>query len=226
MRVAHVANDLEANDLEEGGPSALGPMLKAIGLGILTLFLMGFVVGFTAAHLNGTKAITLGGGAMWAGAALAAAGCAWLLTRMIKKTARLTAPATRRERLNRNILVACGLLGGVIGGTMVLANREALEAGNIFNDAPLPAGIALVIVLVLGVVVPALSIYWHRSAVDEQEADAYKTGALYGLYVFMIGAPVWWFAWRGGFAPEPDGPLLYMATVLTVGAVWMWRKYR
>ena len=41
----------------------------------------------------------------------------------------------------------------------------------------------------------------------------------------MIGAPVWWFAWRGGFAPEPDGVIIYAVTVSVLGIIWIWKKY-
>jgi hypothetical protein len=41
----------------------------------------------------------------------------------------------------------------------------------------------------------------------------------------MIGAPVWWFAWRGGFAPEPRGVIIYVATVSVLGIIWIWKKY-
>jgi hypothetical protein len=81
-------------------------------------------------------------------------------------------------------------------------------------------------VLLIGLLLPAVSIYWHRHATDEVEADAYKTGALYALNVYMIGAPVWWFLWRGGLAPAPDGIAIYFITVATVGVIWLYRKYR
>ena len=160
--------------------------------------------------------------------ALLLAGCVWLILRDVRRPTG-EEPLTRKERLNRNILIGSGALGGAMGVTMVLAvlaSGQEITPGTVLSSAPLPAGVALVLVLVLGLVVPAISIYWHRTAVDEQEADAYKTGALFGLYVFMIGAPAWWFAWRGGFAPEPNGIAIYFATILTVGAIWIWKKYR
>ena len=43
-----------------------------------------------------------------------------------------------------------------------------------------------------------ISLYWHLHVADEQEAAAYSRGALLGIYVFWIGAPVWWLLWRGG----------------------------
>ena len=93
-----------------------------------------------------------------------------------------------------------------------------------FSDQPLPPLTAALVIAVIVLILP-VSLYWQR-VVDEQEADAYKTGALWGIYVYWIGAAVWWFAWRGGFAPEPNGILIYFATIFTVGAIWLWKKYR
>jgi hypothetical protein len=134
-------------------------------------------------------------------------------------------PLTPKERLNRNLLLACAGIGGAMGAAMVMFGGEGITEGrSLFADAPLPTWLAIVLVLVIGLVVPVISVFWHRT-VDEQEADAYKVGTLYGFYVFAILAPVWWFAWRGGFAPEPSGVLIYFATMFTVGVVWMWKKY-
>ncbi len=199
--------------------------LRIAGIGILMFFLVGVAIGFIAAHLErgggfGPRAI-----AILAADALLLAACVWQIVRELKRPTG-EEPLTPKERLNRNILIGSGAIGGVTGVLVILASDQDLTNASLFSDAPLPAGVALLMVAVMGLIVPALSIYWHRSAVDEQEADAYKTGALWALYVYMIGAPVWWFAWRGGFAPEPNGVVIYFATILTVGAIWMWKKYR
>jgi hypothetical protein len=33
-------------------------------------------------------------------------------------------------------------------------------------------------------------------------------------------------AWRGGFVPEPNGFIIYYATITTLSLVWAWKKYR
>jgi hypothetical protein len=100
-----------------------------------------------------------------------------------------------------------------------------LTAGLLSNE-PLQPTVAIVLLVLMGVVLPIISYVWHRSAVDEQEVAAYKDGALWGLNVFMLGTPIWWIAWRGGFVPAPDMIFIYFATVFVMGAVWMWKKYR
>lgn len=212
-------------DLDARAPSPLWRVLGTAALGIAILFLSGILAGFAIAHAErGGGGISSPGAAILAGTAVALAGCIWLVVRTWRRRPR-GEPLTRKERLNRNILIVSGALGGITA-LLITASDHDLLTSNLFTDEPLPSSLALGIVIMLGVFMPILSIYWHRRVVDEQEADAYKVGALYGLYVYMIGAPVWWFAWRGGFAPEINGILLYCATISVVGAVWMWRKYR
>jgi drug/metabolite transporter (DMT)-like permease len=150
-----------------------------------------------------------------------ALGCGLLLVREVRQVG--GDPLTRQERLNRNLQIIAGLLGFVLALTIDLIGGSA-EDGALSSD-PLPPTAAILLILVLGVLVPAISIYWHR-IIDEQEADASKTGALFAFYFFGIGAPLWWLAWRGGFAPPPNGFTIYFATMTVMGVVWLWKKYR
>ena len=208
-------------------PSPLWRWVKIAALGTLFLFLVGVTVGFTVGHLEKEGgSFTAMGFAILALIIVLAAGCLWLMVRMLRVPLG-DGPPTAKERLNRNILIACAALGGLAAVLMMVAQgRDWIENPQIFSNEPLSPGIAIALILVTGVLTPAISFYWHRSAIDEQELDAYKTGALYGLYVYMVGAPVWWFAWRGGFLPEPNGVAIYFVTICTVGIVWLWKKYR
>lgn len=223
------ARRLAMTDMEDGiVASPVWRWLRIVGLSLVAVFLVGVASGFVAAHVERGGGIDLFTIVFLAADALLLAGCLWLIMRNVRRPTG-EEPLTKKERLNRNILIGSGAIGGAMGALVVLAmlaSGAEIRPDMVFSDAPLPAGVALVVVLVLGLLVPALSFFWHRSAVDEQEADAYKTGALWGIYVFMIGAPVWWFAWRGGFAPEPNGIIIYFATITTMGVIWIWKKYR
>ena len=223
------ARRLDMTDMEdEIVASHFGRWLRTTGLSLAVFALIGVAVGFLIAHNEHGGEFGLYPTAFLVGVALLLAGCIWLLVRNVSKPTG-EEPLTAKERLNRNIIMGSGALGGVMGMLVVLAiwaSGEEVEPFAAFSNAPLPTGVAVVLVLVIGVIIPVMSFVWHRSAVDEQEEDAYKTGALYGMYVFMIGAPVWWFAWRGGFAPEPNGVIIYFATIVTLGAIWLWKKYR
>ena len=196
-----------------------------VGLTLAMAFLLGVGVGFVKAYSDHGDGPDLKAVTILAALVIAFAGCGWLLQRLIR-SARPDEPLTAKERLNRNILIAAGLLGGIIGMVLTLSGASGPPGfADVFSDGPLPLGLAVALVLTVGVLVPAISLYWHRHAVDEQEAAAYKNGALIALYVYMIGAPVWWFAWRGGFAPEPDGVIIYAVTVSVLGIIWIWKKY-
>lgn len=216
----------DMNDENDTAPSPIWRIVKIAGLGLGTLFCIGMVAGFSAAAFGAGEAIGAMDIAILTGLVLIAIGAGWLLVRNLRP-ARAEEPLTPREKRNRNILTVSGLLGGAMGVLIMLA--QGVEPGapmQLFSSDPLPATVAIILVVLTAVVLPVISYFWHRTAIDEQEADAYKTGALWGLYLFMIGAPVWWFAWRGGFAPAPDGVAIYFATITVVGAVWTWKKYR
>ena len=209
-------------DTDEVGASRFGRSARIAGLTAALLFLVAVGIGFTAgaARHDGfsrTDVIVLGS------IMLLLLGAGFLLVRQLKSQTGED-PLTPKERTNRNLLIVSGLLGGATSLALAFAVEGGLERGALSN-APLPPGVAILLILVIGVLVPALSLYWHR-VIDEQEADAYKTGAVYAFYVFGIGAPVWWLAWRGGFVPAPNGFVIYFATVFILGVVWLWKKYR
>ncbi len=133
------------------------------------------------------------------------------------------------ERANHRLLAICGGLGGAIGlatAVVALQQRHGPNGANVsLLTTPLPAWLAVVIAVLWGVVLPVISWRWHR-VVDEHEREAYRDGAIAGYYVIGVGAPVWWFLWRGGLLPAVDAFWLYVAVMTVSGTVWIWRKYR
>lgn len=207
---------------EDSNRSGLKRVLLAIMCGLALIFLIGVTAGFLAAHMeDGGGAPSAAGYAVLAGILALAAGTLFVLVRTLKAQSHAE-PATTREKLNRNILIGCGLLGGIVGVVMVMAG----EPDMMLSSAPMAPALAIGVVFVIGVIVPIICWYWHTRAIDEQEAEAYKLGALGGIYVYTIGAPCWWFLWRGGLVPEPSGLVIYFITIFTVSIIWMWRKYR
>ena len=215
---------MEMTEADNQGIAPLWRILRIIGLGTALVALTGVGAGFTIGWMDHHDGIGLKLVLVLGGVVLAAAGCAWLLLREYNRT-RAEEPLTRNERLNRNILIACGAVGGIVGAVITIASGGKLTEGvGIFSNDPIPPAVAAALVVVLGIFFPIISYFWHK-VVDEQEEHAYKTGALYGFYVYGIGSPIWWIAWRGGFAPAPDGFIIYYATLTVVGAVWLWKKY-
>jgi hypothetical protein len=136
-------------------------------------------------------------------------------------------PMTTREKLNRNIMVGCGLLGAVIGATLVATDGSVpSDPKTMFSDSPLPLALAVLLTVFWGVIMPVVAWFWHTRAIDEQEANAYRDGGYYAAYAYMIGAPTWWLLWRGGLLPEPNGTLIFCLFAIIWTAVWFWKKYR
>lgn len=138
---------------------------------------------------------------------------------------------TRRERLNRNIMIGCLALGAVMGGALAATGDFDVSDPSsgplaIFDDGPLPRAVALSIVFIWGVAMPVVAWFWHTRAIDEQEASAYRDGGYYAAYAYLILAPAWWVLWRGGLLPEPNGVAIFIAFTSIWSAVWFWKKYR
>ncbi len=216
-------------DEGSNGRNVLWMILAGLGI-VMTL---GAIAGFTGEHLAD-------GGGELSSVALAVlisfgaivAGLTYAVWRNIQNLKASGDPVTKREKLNRNIVAVCGLLGGVIG--MIFAvfgllrspdNAEFDPISSLFTG-PIPVAAALGIFFVWTVIMPVLAWFWHTRAIDEQEASAYRDGGYYAAYAYLILAPAWWLLWRGGLVPEPDGVAIFMIFSLIWSAVWFWKKYR
>ena len=199
------------------------------GLGIVMT--AGAIAGYLAAHeAQGSGAIGAAGVLTLCGFAAIIIGLAYAIWRNISKMKASNEGLTRREKLNRNIVWGCGLVGGAIGLLLTFYDTSVgnLDTGPalIFADSPMPPVIALMLTIFWGVIMPIIAWFWHKRAIDEQEASAYRDGGYYAAYAFLIGAPTWWMLWRGGLAPEPDGVAIFMLFALSWTSVWFWKKYR
>ncbi|WP_322963036.1 hypothetical protein [Sphingomonas fuzhouensis] len=131
------------------------------------------------------------------------------------------------ERTNHRLLAISGVVGGIAGLSTALIVLQQPPGASPHPDlwsSPLPLWFAILMALIWGVVIPIISWRWHR-VVDEHESRAYRDGALAAFYVVGLGAPVWWFLWRGGVLPPLQAEWVYGALMATCGIVWMWRKY-
>jgi hypothetical protein len=157
-------------------------------------------------------------------------GLAYAIWRNVGKMKASNEGLTRREKLNRNMTYGFVLVGGAIGLLLKFYDTSVgnLDTGAlpIFSDNPVPPVMALMLVFFWAVIMPIIAWFWHKRAIDEQEASAYRDGGYYAAYAFLIGVPMWWMLWRGGFAPEPDGVAIFMLFASLWTAVWFWKKYR
>ena len=204
-----------------GGRNILWMVVASIGI-VMTL---GAIAGFMGEHRSD-------GGGVLAGFGAIIAGLSYAIWRNVKKLKSSGEPMTKREKLNRNIIIGLGLLGGIMGamlssssiGNMPDNGPGSLSA--IFSSGPIPLTVVIPFVFVWVVIMPVVAWFWHTRAIDEQEASAYRDGGYYAAYAFLILAPLWWVLWRGGFVPEPDGVAIYLIFSLIWSAIWFWKKYR
>ena len=133
--------------------------------------------------------------------------------------------ASPRVTRSRKLLTLSGLIGGVVGILLVLGSlATGAEPPSMLSNHPIEGWIAIAIIAVWLVVVPPLTWQWHRS-IDEHEASAYRDGTLAGMYAYCAIAPTWWLGWRGGFLPEPQEMITFLAVIFVWGVVWVVRRH-
>lgn len=202
--------------------------LLMVGAALFIVLTAGAIVGFVDAHNESGDTFTGMDVMIIALMAAIITGLAYAIFRLARRAKTYDGPLTRREKLNRNILVACAIAGAIVGGILAIDGNGAPADVSVtaFSETPLPRAIAISLALFWGIAMPVTAWFWHTRAIDEQEAAAYRDGGYYAAYAYLIGAPLWWFLWRGGILPEPDGVVIFVSFSFLWCAVWYWKKYR
>ena len=207
---------------DEGVPDGPSPAQIALlaGAGIALLFGAGVLAGVTMAFVDGVVK-SPGKAALIAALGLALViGSAIVLRKVVPHM--LGGEVSPRTKRARTMVYLSGAIGGVIG---IALQWSALGSDpRAVLSGPVPPVVAAVIIAVWLIAVPILSVRWWRN-IDEHEALAYKDGALAGVFAYSAISPTWWVGWRGGFFPEPQEMLIYLAVVTVWGLVWMMRRY-
>lgn len=213
--------------LEEGRGSNARRVLWIALAGLGTIFMSGAIIGFLSQHQAD------GGGAMSAIAfgilalfIMMTGALAFIIWHNIRQLNASGEQMTTRERLNNRIIVAFSIVGGLIGIIVAISGNFGSQPTEIFSNGPISPVVAIGLAVVIGLLLPPASWYWHMRVIDEQEAQAYRSGTLLALYAFWIVAPIWWLLWRGGLVPAPDGVALYLMTTFIALIVWLYEKYR
>jgi hypothetical protein len=214
------ADDMAINN----GRRRMGMMFSGIGIIMISGAISGYLSQRNAEGDGALNMLDLSILGIFAAVILLLAFAIW---RLFQRTKQSGERVPRRERLNNRIIWGCGIFGGIIGLTLALTgNMGAANEPSLFASGPMSPMLAIILAVAIGIVPPAITFYWHKHVVDEQEDAAYRTGALVALYAFWLVAPIWWFLWRGGILPAPDGVALYFMTAFIALIVWFWKKYR
>jgi hypothetical protein len=211
------------DDGGRNGRRTIWIMLAVVGI-IVT---GGAVAGFLGQHdADGGGPLAPAGIAVLATFFLIIAGLGYAIWRQAQLIRLSGVLQTSREKRSNRIIIACGLIGGLLGLGLVVGSDLGGGPPDVFSNAPIIPAFALGLALVVGILMPIISWYWHNRVIDELEADAYRSGALIAIYAYWTISPTWWVLWRGGLVPAPDGIAIYMITIFTALFIWFWKKYR
>ena len=212
-------------DQKTGGNIARNLWMMLSGVGIIML--LGVITGFLSQHnAQGGGTLNFAGVAVLGAIAAASLILAFVIWKLFQQGKQRGEKVPRREKVYNRFLVGCFLLGGVTGLALSLTGSFDETETSLMSNAAMSPVLAIILSIAIGVIAPAITLYWHKHVVDEQEEAAYRFGALIAMYAFWFIAPVWWFLWRGGMLPEIDGIALYFITIFVALIVWFWKKYR
>jgi hypothetical protein len=211
------------NDHGSNGRYILWMMVSGLGI-VMT---SGAVAGYLAKHYeNGGGPLGTAGTIVMIVFAAIIGSLIYVLWRNGIKIRASSERLGRREKLNQRVMVGSGLLGAMIAIALLASSTLSGNEPSMFANTPIEPWLAILLAAIVGIGVPILSWYWHHRIIDEQEADAYRSGALIAAYVYWILAPTWWLLWRGRLVPSPDGVAIYMITMVVATAIWFSKKYR
>lgn len=127
--------------------------------------------------------------------------------------------ARRRRRMA--IVGAVALVGGIGGGIV-----GGYEADNLFVLAhPWPPALCLVLVALFLVTIAIAFLVLSRQT-DEVERIVKLKTARVGTLVLLVGYPVWFLLWKGGFLPEPMHVAIYAAVLVSILAASLFYRFR
>ena len=211
-------------DQKTGGNIARNLWMMLSGVGIIML--LGVITGFLSQHnAQGGGTLNFAGVAVLGAIAAASLILAFVIWKLFQQGKQRGEKVPRREKVYNRFLVGCFLLGGVTGLALSLTGSFDATETSLMSNAAMSPVLAIILSIAIGVIAPAITLYWHKHVVDEQEEAAYRFGALIAMYAFWFIAPVWWLLWRGGMLPEINGITLYFITCFAATAVWFWKKY-
>lgn len=194
-----------------------------VAASLVAIFAVGVMAGMisAAASDGGSHSPTFYFILLAAGAV--AAGAIWLIFR---NRAIVDLPESPRMRKSRIILYTCGVVGLVTGIGLVLVDPGAeMDVWTLFvSNEPISPMAALLLLAAL-IVAVILSVRWHM-LLDEHERAAYDFGAVVSVYVYFFLSAGWWLLARGGFAPPPDGHVIFWLVLIIWLIGWVIRRYR
>ena len=127
----------------------------------------------------------------------------------------------RRRRRKLAIVLAMGAVGGIGGGIV-----GAREEGHLFDLAhPWPPLLCLALAALFALAV-AVGTLLLRRQVDEVERMTKLRATHAGAYALLVGYPIWFLLWKGGFLPEPQHVAIYAAVLVVSLLASLYYRFR
>lgn len=198
-------------------PGIIWPLVIVFG----AVMLAGAFTGYNAAAADAGKTTV----AWWVGPLVATAlGAAGLFV-YIRRHADWFRGLSPRQRRYWLALGLSGVVGGIIGVWLVLDQPMDRGAIDRFSSGALSPGFAIGASLLWVAGLTICMILYHR-AIDDHEERAWLWAGLAGWYAFVFPAPVWWVLHRADLTPPVDVMALFLLSLVTNAAVYLWLKFR
>ncbi|WP_337661388.1 hypothetical protein [Erythrobacter sp. Alg231-14] len=129
-------------------------------------------------------------------------------------TLRIGEPDTPRTRRVALIMMALIAIACVIS-LMFVSPEDGNARTQLFSNGPLSSNAALAAMLLWAIGIPLITFFARRNA-DEVDMEYQRLGESMAIHFFSVVAPVWWIGWRGGFLPQPDVMIVFLATLVVM----------
>jgi len=128
-----------------------------------------------------------------------------------------------RGRRRRKFLIigALAAVGGIGGG--IVGGHEADRLFDLAHPWPPLLCLALAAALLVAVVIGKFAL---RGQLDEVEKLAKLKATNVGASLFLIGYPIWFLLWKGGFVPEPQHVVIYAVLLVVMLLASLFYKFR
>ncbi len=126
----------------------------------------------------------------------------------------------KRDQRRRSLTFAAAMVIAAFAGLSLGYARDlAGDAGG------LDATLAIVLALLFVAAMVAANWIYLRNA-DELTWANNVRASFWAFMIFVILYPVWLILWSGGLVREPSAETLYLVTIFSAGALYLWERFR
>jgi len=133
-------------------------------------------------------------------------------------------PNTARGKRVRWMVLPLALFGAVLATALMPSDGEGFGRNLLFSNGAVPLIPAAIVCACWLIGIPLFTLYGRRNA-DEHNLAIHDFSMLVGFQTFYVIAPVWWMGSRGGFLPEPNVMIIFLATLFAMFIAKTYRRF-